>query len=313
MIKEIFNIIRNYGIFGTANSLWGRLHGRFVNCTNLLISNNRSVKVMHRQTKVYNRLFRKYKRLIENDVPTEISNEHSNKVWICWFQGEENAPELIKACINSARKTMPEREIVIVTLDNLSKYANLPDYIINKYKKGIIPPAQFSDLIRIELLCKHGGLWIDSTVLCTDSSRQREVILNSDLFLYKVFDLDNCSDRPVLASNWLIYAKANHPILMLTRKLLYKYWEDKNYLDHYFIFHFFLSMAARKYENLWKSIPSYNNNSPHTMSFELSSEFSAERWDSLEKISDFHKLNRHNYYSTKEATVYKHIIDTYEL
>ena len=312
MIKQIFNIIHNDGIFGTANSLWGRFHCRFENYTNLLKSNNKSVKVIHRQTKVYNRLFKKYKSVIDSDVPTEISSNHCNKVWICWFQGEENAPELIKCCINSARKTMPDREIVVVTLKNLSKYANLPDYIIEKYKKGIIPPAHFSDLIRIELLCTHGGLWIDSTVLCTDGADQREIILNSDLFLYKIFDLDICGDRPVLASSWLIYAKANHPILMLTRKLLYKYWETKNYLDHYFIFHFFLTMAARKYSNLWDRIPSYNNSSPHTMFFELLSEFNEERWKQLEKISDFHKLNRHNDYNTDRTTIYKHIIENYK-
>lgn len=312
MIKQIFNIIHNDGIFGTANSLWGRFHCRFENYTNLLKSNNKSVKVIHRQTKVYNRLFKKYKSVIDSDVPTEISSNHCNKVWICWFQGEENAPELIKCCINSARKTMPDREIVVVTLKNLSKYANLPDYIIEKYKKGIIPPTHFSDLIRIELLCTHGGLWIDSTVLCTDGADQRKIILNSDLFLYKIFDLDICGDRPVLASSWLIYAKANHPILMLTRKLLYKYWETKNYLDHYFIFHFFLTMAARKYSDLWDRIPSYNNSSPHTMFFELLSEFNEERWKQLEKISDFHKLNRHNDYNTDRTTIYKHIIENYK-
>ena len=312
MIERIFNAIRRDGIFGTTNSLWGRFHCRFENYTNLLNSDNHSVKLLHRQTKVYNRLFKKYKSIIDNDIPTEISPEHCNKVWICWFQGEENAPELIKCCINSARKVMPDREIVVITMDNLSQYATLPDYTIEKYKKGIIPAAQFSDLIRIELLCRHGGIWIDSTVLCTDSADQREVILNSDLFMYKVFDLENSGDKPILASNWLICAKANHPILMLTRKLLYKYWETSNYLDHYFIFHFFLAMAARKYSDLWDRIPSYNNSSPHTMIFELLSEYNEERWHQLEKISDFHKLNRHNDFNTNRTTVYKHIIDTYK-
>ncbi|WP_258861139.1 capsular polysaccharide synthesis protein [Streptococcus pneumoniae] len=27
----------------------------------------------------------------------------SNKVWICWFQGEERPPELIRTCIQSMR------------------------------------------------------------------------------------------------------------------------------------------------------------------------------------------------------------------
>ena len=38
---------------------------------------------------------------------------------------------------------------------------------MEKWEKGRIPAAMFSDLLRVELLIKYGGTWIDSTVLCT--------------------------------------------------------------------------------------------------------------------------------------------------
>jgi len=43
----------------------------------------------------------------------------------------------------------------------------LPGYIVEKWEKGRIPAAMFSDLLRVELLIKYGGTWIDSTVFCT--------------------------------------------------------------------------------------------------------------------------------------------------
>lgn len=41
----------------------------------------------------------------------------------------------------------------------------LPDYIVKKWEKGRIPADLFSDLLRLELLIRYGGTWIDSTVL----------------------------------------------------------------------------------------------------------------------------------------------------
>ena len=40
--------------------------------------------------------------------------------------------------------------------------------IEEKFEKGKIGMAHFSDLLRISLLAKWGGMWIDSTALCTD-------------------------------------------------------------------------------------------------------------------------------------------------
>ena len=49
---------------------------------------------------------------------------------------------------------MPDKNIVILTNENINDYVQLPDYIVEKYDKGIIPKAHFSDAIRNELLCK---------------------------------------------------------------------------------------------------------------------------------------------------------------
>lgn len=90
-----------------------------------------------------------------------IKNE---RIWTCWLQGEDNAPEIVKQCINSIRKHSGHRDVVVITFENYKKYVNLPDYIETKYRQGIISSAHFSDLIRCALLYLYGGLWIDSTV-----------------------------------------------------------------------------------------------------------------------------------------------------
>ena len=58
---------------------------------------------------------------------------------------------------------MRDREIVLITQDNLFNYVQFPDYILKKWEAGVITNTHFSDLLRLELLIKYGGTWSDET------------------------------------------------------------------------------------------------------------------------------------------------------
>ena len=103
-----------------------------------------------------------------NNYP-KLSNR---TVWICWLQGRDNAPELVKACINSIENNLKDFNIVILTEENISKYTMLPVHVMKKYNEGKITRTHFSDILRVSILCEYGGLWVDSTVLCTDGDRK---------------------------------------------------------------------------------------------------------------------------------------------
>lgn len=104
-------------------------------------------------------------------------------IWWCWLQGIENAPSIVKAYFNSLMREFKGSKVqegqglsdgyVIKVIDekNWKEYVEHPDYIVKEWEKKQIPPALFSDLLRLELLIKYGGTWIDSTVLCTGGSR----------------------------------------------------------------------------------------------------------------------------------------------
>lgn len=255
---------------------------------------------------MYDKLKLEYKDFIDRGVVTSETSVLSNKVWICWFQGFQNAPNLVKACLNSVRTMLPNKEIILLSDDNISDYISLPNYIIEKRKKGIIPLAQYSDLVRIALLAKYGGTWIDATVLCTGDSMLNEII-KLPLFCFKEFDLTRSDYLRIVASNWFISAWSNQKIILLTRDLLYEYWSRENYLKHYFIFHIFFAMACHKYIDEWNNVPAFNNHSTHTMQFELENKFNEQRWQELIRISDIHKLNHHMPYPG-EGTIYDYIV-----
>ena len=274
-----------------------------------LFTRNRNAALILRQCVVSDHLRREFRDILENAGECGYDSRPSNRVWVCWLQGCQNAPALVKACCHSLESSLPDRELIFLTEENLSNYVRLPEYIMEKYRHGIISRAHYSDLIRVFLLCEYGGLWVDSTVLCT-SPDMADFLSTQPLFAFKQFDLSRADESPVVASNWLISAYPNHCIFTLTRDLLYAYWKKYSYLRDYFIFHLFFALAVRRYPEMWEAVPAFNNHSPHTMQFELHTPYREERWKQILKMSDFHKLNHHTKYETNH-TIYGHILEEY--
>lgn len=259
---------------------------------------------------VYKKYEKQYSELIQRGVSDYPESVASDKIWICWLQGEDNAPELVKACINSMRQHFPDREIVVLSEKNISEYIQFPDYIEKKWQEGKMGAAHYSDLLRTALLCQYGGIWADATVLCT-SGNIPKAITESKLFVYQKIDLTRQDRMPIVASSWFISSYSNHPILLLTRELLYEYWKINEKVENYFLFHIFFAIATRRYEGEWKKVPVYNNQSPHTLQFELGMPYSEDRWNEIIKMSMFHKLNHHNDYTNTGESFYNYIIKTY--
>lgn len=250
---------------------------------------NNVVRTKYQQLLTYNYLMKKYKSIIDNSNYKLGKKKENKTVWICWLQGLENAPEIIQKCHKSVCKAFKGYEVIVITSENYKKYTNVPQYIIDKWEKGIISNTHFSDVLRIELLSDRGGVWIDSTVYCT-ANEAPKYLSESDLFVFKELDLNRADTTVIVASNWFIKANPNNPIVLLTRDLVRKYWEENNTLIDYFFFHLFFAMATHKYNEIWEEIPIYNNINPHIMQFELKNDYNKDRFEYYKKISDFHKL-----------------------
>lgn len=62
--------------------------------------------------------------------------EYSNKVWVFWRQGYENAPMLVKSCFDSVKRNLSDRDIVFLSEDNIDEYVKIPVYIKQKRQGG---------------------------------------------------------------------------------------------------------------------------------------------------------------------------------
>lgn len=270
---------------------------------------NRNLITKLEQIKTYKYIEKRYEKIIKEDIiPNKIIK--NNIIWVCWFQGIKNAPELVQICYHSLLKNLSiEYKIILLTEENMKKYVQFPEYIEEKRKNGRISNAHYSDLIRLELLTKYGGIWIDATVFVSDN-KLPSFIKNSELFIYKKYS-DISTEEPIIASNWLISVQKESKILSLTKKILYQYWNDNNFTIDYFIFHIIFSIAAKRYPEEWIKIPTYSNTSPHIMVEELDYKYNDIRWKQLLSISFFHKLSHHKKHIDNINTFYSHIKSIY--
>ncbi len=254
--------------------------------------------------KTFTKLEKEFKGEIGKTDFKTYENDMSNTVWICWLQGVENAPELVKNCITSIQYYIKDRDFIFINKDNFSNYCEIPGYIVDKWKKGVISNTHFSDILRLALLIQHGGLWLDSTVYM--SGELPDYITDGDFFAYRD-GFFNCD--LINIGNWLIYSKPNNILLNETLSLIYSYWKKYNHTKHYFIFQMFFRMVTDCYEKEWSDVPYFSQMDQHIFSFELLDKFSEKRWAQLKGLTNIHKLTNKIYVSNAEDGSYYSMLD----
>lgn len=244
------------------------------------------------QLKIQKRLHKRYEYVLKNIDKKKIENmEHksSGNIWICWLQGIENAPEIVRKCVDSIKENFKNRNIVFLTEENYKDYITFPAYIQKKIDSGVISKTHFSDLLRLELLLTYGGIWIDATVFMTGSNISK-MITDADLFMFQ--ELKPGRDGHCMPmSSWFIISKTNNLILYTTRELLYEYWKRNDSMIDYFLIHHFLNISRLHFEEEWNKIPKYSNGDAHLLLLELFEEYDEERFNEMKRITSVHKLS----------------------
>ncbi|MDR1337532.1 MAG: capsular polysaccharide synthesis protein [Rickettsiales bacterium] len=164
-----------------------------------------------------------------------IRDDRRDKIFTIWQQGEQAAPELVKACFRAIRKNC-KQELVVLDDNNLFDYIDLPKIIVDKYKKGRIRRAHFADICRVELLYRYGGYWMDATDFAVGPIPKS--IEDLDFFVYLVGD--HVGQKYMYMQNCFIRARRGAYLLAAWRAMILEYWihEPKSfdYFMHQMLF-----------------------------------------------------------------------------
>ncbi|MBP5381196.1 MAG: hypothetical protein J6Y39_05660 [Bacteroidaceae bacterium] len=210
------------------------------------------INIMRRVVPVLEQQYRPLlQQLKEKYRHSNAYRQHSRKIWFCWLQGLDNAPEIVRVCLRSQQKVFGDREVVVIDYHNYTDYVTLPDYFVRKYEQGRIPNAHFTDLLRLELLSRYGGTWMDATVLCTSANYPPRV-MDCDLFL---FQYPHQEGHFGTVSSWFITSCANNPVVLTARDLFRQYYRDYDCTTDYYIIHQFFAWAFHLFPKEYLAMP----------------------------------------------------------
>lgn len=181
-------------------------------------------------------------------------------IWTYWHQGWDQAPEISQRCLSSWLAHNVDWEIRALCKTSLSAYLDLEKELPDFSSKQIDYAAR-SDLIRVLLLKKYGGIWVDSTVLCTTPL---------DTWIYPYLEQDFFAfDRPGedrMVSSWFLAASSTSHIVKCWYEKTLEYWQGRDACDEYFWFHFLFNEAYDSnslFREIWDRTPKIPAQLPH--------------------------------------------------
>jgi hypothetical protein len=234
-------------------------------------------------------------------------------VWVCWWQGAEAMPPLVRACYNSLLRSAGTHPVHLLTGANYQEFIDLPDFILEKFKKGIITPTHLSDILRMGLLYKHGGFWLDATVLVTAPL--------PDFAGQELFTLKRAPDNQYVAqgrwSAYLFYLNRGNLLADFLNTLFAEYWRRESDLCNFFLIDYCIALAydfIPAVKELLDAVPR-SNPQIYALRKKLAAAYAEPFYQELVAQNVFHKLTYKADFPERTAdgarTFYGQLLKTY--
>jgi hypothetical protein len=234
----------------------------------------------------------------------------SRRVWQLWWQGVETAPPIVRTCLESVSRHLPQHEVVLLDSGKIADHVEVPGHLHDRLRRGEMSLVHFTDLVRVMLLAEHGGTWMDATVYLTAPPVE---FLDLPLFCFSVTPPDLLGAGRVLASSWYIRAERAHPLPVAVRDLLVEFWRHEAHSPHVYYFHLAFALAVAESEacaQAWRAVPFYSNVPPHVLQRELFQDFDAARFEAIKRMTPVHKLTHYGgpeFQPGRPGTFYAHL------
>lgn len=217
-------------------------------------------------------------------------------IWVMWWQGFDHAPALVKKCVALLMERSEGYCITLLDKDNYKQYVDIPGYITDKFNAGKIPIANYSDVIRMALLWKYGGFWIDSTVLLLNGWDKCYV----DYPFFSIKNHLSCIDGAVSKfrfATFFMYSKKGNSFFELMTKFLFAYWKRFDKTVDYMLIDYVMLLICQhneEFQKMLNDVP-YSNENVHSLRNHMNEEYSSKRWNEYTKETEVFKLTYKQY------------------
>ncbi len=227
-----------------------------------------------------------------NFAKIEHKQNYNEVIWVSWFQGEENAPDVVQKCIKSIRRHSNGHQVILIDDINIREIIAIPNHIYEKLSSGAITKTHFSDILRVSLLSKYGGFWLDATTFVSEDIP--EFIFEQEFWSVKgeKYEYGNLGSL----YRWSVFCMASKPgnkLMKRTMEILYAYWfhEEKNI--NYFIVDYVMSLLYETDDEIRRMVDSVKPSNYHLHSLQLNANalYTEKLYKEIFSGTMFHKLS----------------------
>lgn len=239
-------------------------------------------------------------------------NVETKNIWIFWWQGIENAPQLVKKCYESVKKHSNNHQVVLVTESNWMNYVDIPEFVINKLNSKKLTLTHFSDILRMSLLYKYGGLWLDATIFVSED-------IPNSYFENDYFTIHySTSSSKITKGKWCGFCQGAKPEALIQSfclELFYQYWKKYDSIIDYFLIDYAMLLGYENIGQFRKIVDSVhlNNEGIKLLDMNFSKKYDENLLKEIYSKSIFHKLNwKRKYKETTEdgqKTIFRYFIE----
>lgn len=292
------------------NVLNWQLLGKFLGQIPHIIGENNARKICEKRHAVTREFLEKefYEFIINYEFNT-CNQKNSKIIWTLWMQGYENAPELVKSTIDSIRKfaELNNFQFILLEENTIEKYIVFPKLIKEKMDLGVIDYTKISDILRVSLLAKYGGTWVDATIYMKEEFDSSLLLQN--YYTIKTGGIEDYS--PNISNNrWKgFFLSGNSSLFSFTRDFFFEYYSRYDIAVDYLLIDYIFDMAYKYDEKIKNQMLELEKSNPDLFWLEshLGDKFDQKVWDNITettkvfkttyKLSGEIKSNKNNFYS----------------
>ncbi|WP_170468411.1 capsular polysaccharide synthesis protein [Ruegeria arenilitoris] len=143
-------------------------------------------------------------------------------VWIYWHQGWKDVPRIVNSCRKSWEVRNSHWDVRCISSESLNELIELPSFYSRIQGLTL---ASFSDIVRLRLLEKNGGVWADATSWCARSLDDwiDDATVQSGFFAYA----KPAKTRPM--ASWFLASEPNNLLVSKLRLAVDRLWSEYVY------------------------------------------------------------------------------------
>lgn len=198
-----------------------------------------------------------------DDFAAALPRAVPKQIWLYWDTGEATAPPVVTACIDSWRRRNPGWTVTVLDGDSLARL-EIPD------KPAAMTVQAYSDLVRLWLLRRHGGVWADATVMCLRPLDDwLPIVARHGFFAFVWSEADKWFVLPNvhrIMTSWFLASEPDGEIVTAWEARSVAYWQGRSTPHDYYWVHLileYMTLTERRLRRAFQAMPKLGAYGPH--------------------------------------------------